>query len=74
MFYTIKNPQGLLIHTHISTAPKGAIVSFMQMARGIHRILELRGCSESWEVWEAKGFQVVPIRLQEVVEVTVDAS
>lgn len=74
-FYTIKGPTGYLIHTHISLTPEEAIEEFLETERAMGMLANCvrmsRGndpvCPQSWELYEAEGYCVVPVQISEVL-------
>lgn len=72
-YWTIKDPDGHLIHTHVADEPEDAIADFLKTeqamnilynaARVTHRRPE--ECTKSWEGFEAEGYRVVPVYITE---------
>lgn len=73
MLYTIKTPDGHLIHTVISTDPKEAIEEFVETERTCNEIANWarlskgrpQVCASSWELFEAEGYSVVSVEIVE---------
>src|ERR1044072_34915 len=72
-YYTVKDPDGHLCHTHVSLSPEEAIEDFLDTEQSMMVIVNcgraIRGeyirCTESWESYEAEGYSVVPALMVE---------
>jgi len=74
--FTIKDPDGCLVHTVVGTEPEDVVENFMDIERAMFEIfragLRDRGekdqCFPSWEQWEAQGYQIVPVQIVQTGE------
>lgn len=75
-YFTIKTPDGHLIHTHLSTTEQDSIENLLHEERMMYSISNMGArlgkhdkglcCTPSWEAYEAEGYSIVKVSLTEV--------
>lgn len=74
-YWTIKDPDGHLIHTHVSTFEDEAIEDFLKTEQAMNALYNAarvthgreEECCPSWEGFEAKGYTAAKVKLTEIL-------
>lgn len=69
--FAVCDPQGVIVHTTVSTDYQGAIEMWFDVERGMNKLANMcrvvRGeppcCMPSWEGYEAEGYRVIRLTL-----------
>lgn len=71
IYFCVRDPQGILVHTTVSTKPEEAIEQWLSIEQGMNWLHNLARAShgertgplQSWEGFEAEGYSVVRVKL-----------